>query len=212
MPSPMPVRPADNPDPFVLLGVSEYSSDEVINAAWRRQIRLCHPDHATDDADRERRLAKSIALNQAHDILLDPEQKARAILDRRRAAGEAAPWAAEAPSPGPQTEHRQQPSAPSSPPRRTWAGTSWSSYRAGGHPEARDSWTYTESPPSAAAPEPAKERRPSSVALVRPDWPAPVRIVAMTVRILAETAWMAISSVGRLIVHRSYWIDDLDDF
>src|SRR5512136_407778 len=125
------------PDPFDLLGVSEYSSEEAINAGWRRLIRLSHPDYATSDEDRERRLAKSIALNRAHDALLDPALKAEVVRERHRRS-EGAPQPDVAPAPAAGTG------------AGTWAGARWSRYRPGGHPEARDTWAYSE--PSGAPP------------------------------------------------------------
>jgi hypothetical protein len=92
----VPSRPP-TPDPYELLGVSETAPDEVINAAWRVLIKQCHPDNATSPADAQARAARSVALNQARDTLLDPNLRAEVNEDRRarvrseaRAAGEGA--------------------------------------------------------------------------------------------------------------------------
>lgn len=59
--------PADAPW-YVVLGVSEGASREQIVAAWRRQIRRCHPDKvATLDADTRRRAeARASRINAAY--------------------------------------------------------------------------------------------------------------------------------------------------
>jgi curved DNA-binding protein CbpA len=181
----MPVR-SIAPDPFDLLGVSEHSSDEVINAAWRRRIRVCHPDHAVDDADRERREAESIALNRAHDTLLDPELKAQAILDRRDRTGPTAQPAYTPAEPPPAQPRRQD----------TWAGTRWSRYRAGGHPEARDAWTYREP----ATPPPATPA-PQGYASLLARSPTPVRVVLIALQILVSTVWAPMKLLGSFARH-----------
>ena len=195
-------RSIADPDPFDLLGVSEYSSDEAINAAWRRQIRLCHPDYAVGEADRESRLAKSIALNRAHDTLLDPDLKAQAILDRRDRTGPSAQSAYTSPEPPPARPRRQD----------TWAGTQWSHYRAGGHPEARDPWTYKEP----ATPPPATPA-PRGYASLLARSPAPVRIVLIALQVLASTVWIPMRLLGSFMRHTLrvsdpfYVINDYDD-
>jgi hypothetical protein len=75
--------PVGDTDPFDLLGVAEDASDKAIRAAWKGLIRDCHPDNATDDADRWARQARSAALNGARDVLLDPGLRA-AVSFRRR--------------------------------------------------------------------------------------------------------------------------------
>jgi curved DNA-binding protein CbpA len=177
----MPTPPVANTDPFDLLGVSEFSSDEVIDAAWRRRIRLCHPDNATDDADRGRRLAKSIALNQAHDVLLDPGLKEDALLERRRrTAGSDRPGYTPPEQPLTQSGAQDE-----------WAGATWSSYRAGGHPEARGTWSYSEpaAPPQADAQPQASISVPRNRAL---------RIVVFAFRVIFDTVMGLLRGLARL--------------
>lgn len=175
----MPAPPVANPDPFDLLGVAESSSDEVIDAAWRRLIRLCHPDNATDDADRKRRLAKSIALNQAHDVLLDPTLKAEALLERRRTGGPGRPGYAP-----------PEPPLSQSGVRDAWDGATWSSYRAGSHAEARGTWSYSEQ----AVPPPADAQPQASISVPRN---RALRIVVFALRIIADTVMALLHGVAR---------------
>ena len=202
----MPANRIAEPDPFDLLGVSEHASDAAINAAWRRKIRVCHPDYAVDDADRERREAESIALNRAHDTLLDPGLKAQAILDRRGGTGPSAQPAYTSPETEPPSDR------PRSRPRDTWAGTQWTHYRAGGHPEARDTWAYQEP----AAPPPATSGPLGSTSLLA-NSPAPVRIVLIALQVLVSIVWMPMRLLGSFIEHTLrvshpfYPINDYDD-
>ena len=59
------------------LGVSRSAPFEVIAAAYKAQIRSCHPDQAIDDADGERRERRSLALGEALATLKDPDARAR---------------------------------------------------------------------------------------------------------------------------------------
>ncbi|MFI5259728.1 MAG: J domain-containing protein [Candidatus Limnocylindrales bacterium] len=78
------------PDPYKLLGVAETAPDEVINAAWRVLVKQCHPDNATSEADRQARAARSVALNQARDTLLDADLRAQVNRERLERARDAA--------------------------------------------------------------------------------------------------------------------------
>jgi curved DNA-binding protein CbpA len=179
----MTVPPVANPDPFDLLGVSEEASDEAVQVAWRRYIRLCHPDNATDDADRDRRTARSIALNQARDVLLDPVRRADALRERQLRATTIGgrPYAPESPPPPPK-------------PQDVWDGSNWSSYRAGGHPEARDPWTYQPEPSAGAA---------QPVSLVPRPRRGFLRILGLALRIVVESVWIVVSGVARYVVRLS---------
>jgi curved DNA-binding protein CbpA len=74
--------PSAEPDPYELLGVAQDASDRAIHSAWRARIKQCHPDNAVDDADREAREARSVELNLAKEILLDPHRRADLDLAR----------------------------------------------------------------------------------------------------------------------------------
>jgi curved DNA-binding protein CbpA len=166
----MPAPSAQPPDPFDLLGVAETSSDEAIHAAWRHRIRLCHPDNATDDRDRKRRLAMAVALNKARDTLLDPASRADAMLQRQTHTAAS-------------VDHTGHP----------WDGSRWSaSYRAGGHAEAGYGWSY-ERP---AAPE-AKERTPTSGSLRRR---TPIlRMLAVLLQIIAWLIVSFLREIRRIL-------------
>jgi DnaJ-class molecular chaperone len=55
---------------YEVLQVSETACPEVIDAAWKALLKLCHPDL---HPDMDHRVAQT--LNQAHDILSDPAQR-----------------------------------------------------------------------------------------------------------------------------------------
>ena len=187
----MPAPRVADPDPFDLLGVTESSSEEAINAAWRRRIRKCHPDYATGDADRERRLAASIALNKAHDVLLDPALKAEAVLERHRRTGASA-GAGHPPPAG-------------SRPVDEWAGTRWSAFRGGGHPEDRETWSYSG---PIVAPAPSAEP-PGWESLVRRT-PGRLRIVVFAMRIFGDGALAVLHAAERVLMRNPFDPGDPD--
>jgi curved DNA-binding protein CbpA len=71
---------ADAPDPYKILQVDPEADPDVIQAAYRRLAQKYHPDVVSDAAAARR----MVAINQAWEILRDPD--ARAALDRDRAA------------------------------------------------------------------------------------------------------------------------------
>jgi curved DNA-binding protein CbpA len=79
---------ADPTDPYKILQVDPEADPEVIQAAYRRLAQKYHPD-LVPDAGAARRM---VAINQAWEILRDPES--RAALDRERAAVKDVPRAA----------------------------------------------------------------------------------------------------------------------
>jgi curved DNA-binding protein CbpA len=111
-----------DPDPYELLGVAETASDKVVNRAWRDLIKKCHPDYAVDEADREARETRSVALNQARDTLLDPDR--RAELNRSRAA-RVAPSSGGARGPQSRPGPRAGGAGPAGPAGGDWAGDDW---------------------------------------------------------------------------------------
>lgn len=68
-------------DPYEVLGVSRHATDEDIKSAFRRQAAKHHPDRNPNDPDAAVRFKE---LNQANQILTDPEK--RAAYDRWGAA------------------------------------------------------------------------------------------------------------------------------
>lgn len=49
--------------------------DDVLQAAWKREVRIWHPDRATSDEDRAKRNRMTQAINVARDILLEVKAK-----------------------------------------------------------------------------------------------------------------------------------------
>lgn len=43
--------------------------DTVVQAAWKREVKRCHPDRSRDEADRERRTIQTKRVNRARDVL-----------------------------------------------------------------------------------------------------------------------------------------------
>jgi DnaJ-class molecular chaperone len=58
---------------YQMLEVSESASVEIINAAWRELIRIYHPDRNPGSKTCEE---KSRQVNEAHDVLSDPQKRA----------------------------------------------------------------------------------------------------------------------------------------
>ena len=56
---------------YKILGVSRYASHTEIKQAYRKLIRCCHPDIKTD----ERLLDRFILINEAYEVLGDPEKR-----------------------------------------------------------------------------------------------------------------------------------------
>ncbi len=58
---------------YKVLGVSRGSTDDEIKKAFRRQAKAHHPDHNPDDPESEQRF---IEINEAYDVLSDPQKRA----------------------------------------------------------------------------------------------------------------------------------------
>lgn len=58
---------------YKVLGVSRGSTDDEIKKAFRRQAKAHHPDHNPDDPEAELRF---IEINEAYDVLSDPQKRA----------------------------------------------------------------------------------------------------------------------------------------
>jgi len=61
-------------DYYSALGVKKDASQKEIKAAFRKLARKCHPDVNPNDKSAEERFK---AINQAHDVLSDPEKRAK---------------------------------------------------------------------------------------------------------------------------------------
>lgn len=60
-------------NPYATLGVSTLATDREIKNAYRRLVKLYHPDGRSPQASHE----QIAAINDAYDILSDPEKRAR---------------------------------------------------------------------------------------------------------------------------------------
>ena len=60
-------------DYYELLGVQRGADDAVIKAAYRRLAKECHPDHHNGCSEKEARFK---AINEAYDVLKDPQKRA----------------------------------------------------------------------------------------------------------------------------------------
>jgi curved DNA-binding protein CbpA len=72
-------------DVYAELGISPGATADEVRAAYRRRAKEHHPDLAVDPSAAEARMKR---INQARDVLLDPER--RAEYDRGRATSRAA--------------------------------------------------------------------------------------------------------------------------
>ena len=61
-------------DPYAALGLSKSATAAEIKAAYRKLVRSAHPDLHPDDAGAEARFK---VITAAHDLLKDPELRAR---------------------------------------------------------------------------------------------------------------------------------------
>ena len=60
-------------NPYSVLGVSTNASDQEIKSAYRRLVKRFHPDRQSPEASHE----QIAAINEAYDILSDPERRAQ---------------------------------------------------------------------------------------------------------------------------------------
>ena len=60
-------------DYYELLGIARGADDAAIKAAYRRLAKECHPDRHNGCADKEARFK---AVNEAYDVLKDPQKRA----------------------------------------------------------------------------------------------------------------------------------------
>jgi molecular chaperone HscB len=77
-------------DPFDTLGLPpRFDLDAAaVERAYLAGVASCHPDLAGDDADRAAEASRrAAALNRAKAVLLDPEARARALLERLGTGG-----------------------------------------------------------------------------------------------------------------------------
>jgi curved DNA-binding protein CbpA len=74
---------ADKPTHYEILGVSPQATDKEIKAAYRKKARETHPDHGGT-------MEAAAAVNEAADVLLDPQKRAGYDYDLRKAKARAA--------------------------------------------------------------------------------------------------------------------------
>lgn len=65
---------ANKRDYYEVLGVDKNATDEDIKRAYRRKAKECHPDLHPDDKEAEARFKE---LNEANEVLSDPDKRAR---------------------------------------------------------------------------------------------------------------------------------------
>jgi len=74
---------SDDPNPFQILGVEPvFQVDEqTLQARYLKLSGEHHPDRFTDPAEQAEAAERAAAINEAYHVLLDPEQRANALLD-----------------------------------------------------------------------------------------------------------------------------------
>ena len=65
-------------DPYVLFGVSQSATKAEIHSAYRRLVKVWHPDRHGQSAESQRRFRE---VSEAYDFLLNAEARAKAIPD-----------------------------------------------------------------------------------------------------------------------------------
>jgi curved DNA-binding protein CbpA len=96
------------PDHYEVLQVHPRAESEVIRAAYRVLARKYHPDHGGDPR-------RMIALNDAWDVLGDPERRAQYDASRARPAAASAPSAAGTAAPAARPSPFVRPATPPPP-------------------------------------------------------------------------------------------------
>ncbi|MDP4133221.1 MAG: DnaJ domain-containing protein, partial [Bacillota bacterium] len=66
---------ADKKDYYEVLGVSKTATDEEIKKAYRSMAKKYHPDLNKDDQETAEKKFKEV--NEAYEVLSDPQKKAR---------------------------------------------------------------------------------------------------------------------------------------
>ena len=104
-------------DFYELLGVSPTAEDIVIQAAYKAMMRRYHPDtNATPEAE-----ARAKAINEAYDVLRDPERRRRYDAQRKGRETSAPPRPAQQPRPearpSPQASRAREAPPPKAAPR-----------------------------------------------------------------------------------------------
>jgi DnaJ-class molecular chaperone len=66
---------SDGKNHYELLGVSLNAPVETIHRAWKRVVRVSHPDHADGETDAIERTLLTVRLNEAYATLIDPVRR-----------------------------------------------------------------------------------------------------------------------------------------